>query len=197
MRAAFCVFAILLASSLAAQADIVPVGILSYDTFIPGAPGTPGVDAFDIANLTGPDNFPPDFPASDPLTFQSAVLTLTLSDMSQQILILGDIEPGLLLDAFGNPVVQVPDNASFVSAELKATLSPTTFMLSDGTSFAASSSSLDVLLTPSSGQTLVADTDITTINVYGSPVTAPAPVPEPSSVLLLAGALLLIAWKTR
>ena len=111
---------------------------------------------------------------------------------------LGDIGPGFLLDTFGNPVVQVPADESFVSAELMATLSPTTFMLFDGTGFMADSPSLDVLLSPSSGPTLTVDVDQTTINVTGSPVTSPpASVPEPASVLLLAGAVLLIAWRIR
>ena len=69
--------------SSAAYADIVPVGVLSYDTFIPAGNGSPGVDAFDIANFTGAFNLAPDFPVTDSLTFKSAVLTLTLSDSSR------------------------------------------------------------------------------------------------------------------
>jgi hypothetical protein len=164
-----------------AQAGTVYVGTLSYDTFIPGSPGSPGspgIDAFNLSNLTGDFNLPPDFPVSDSLTFQSATLTLTLDNLSQEVFNLGAVDPGFLLDPSGNPVVQVPDDEVFDSAEFIATLSAGSLTLSDGTSFTADSPLLDVVLTPSSGPTLVADTDQTTIGVSGMIETA---TPEPAS----------------
>jgi hypothetical protein len=164
------------------QADIAELGALSYDTFIGGSSGFPGIDAFNLANLTGAFNLPPDFPVSDSLTFQSASLTLTLNDLSQEVFNLGDIGPGFLLDSGGNPVVQVPGDQLFKSAEFTATLSPGSFALFDGTSFVADSTALDVVLQPSNGPTLVADTDQTTIGVQGTIVGV---TPEPSLFVVL------------
>lgn len=179
-----------------AHGDTISVGVLSYDTFIPpGGDGSPGVDAFDIANLTGGFSLPPDFPVTDNLTFEDAVMTLTLSDSSQQVFDLGDIGPGFLLDGSGNPVVQVSSDESFTSAELTATLSPTSFMLFDGSTFTADSAALDVLLLPSSGPTLMVDVDQTTIDVSSAPE---ASTPEPSgTALVLTGCLGLFIWLRR
>ncbi len=179
-----------------AHASTISVGVLSYDTFIPpGGDGSPGVDAFDIANLTGGFSLPPDFPVTDSLTFEDAVLTLTLTDSSQQVFDLGDIGPGFLLDGSGNPVVQVSSDESFTSAELTATLSPTTFMLFDGSTFTADSASLDILLLPSSGPTLTVDVDQTTIDVSSA---AAASTPEPAgAALVLTGCFGLLFWLRR
>jgi hypothetical protein len=181
---------LLAASSLltpGARGDVVSIGALSYDTFIAAGGGSPGVDAFDIANLTGAFSLPPDFPVTDSLTLQSAVLTLTLGDSTQQVFDLGDIGPGFLLDGSGNPVVQVSGDEVFASAELTATLSATTFLLFDGTSFTAGSASLDALLFPSSGNMLTVDVDQTTIDV-SAPAAATS---EPASLWLAAGAVVL------
>jgi hypothetical protein len=173
-------------------AATILIGTLSYDTFIPGGSVSPGIDAFNISNLTGSFDLPPDFPVSDSLTFQSASLTLTLGDLSQQVLDFGDIGPGFLLDPSGNPVVQVPGNEAFASAEFTATLSPGSFTLSDGTTFKADSTALDVVLDPSSGSTLVADVDQTTIGVTQTiAITTPEPASRSLVLLAFAG---LVFW---
>jgi hypothetical protein len=163
-----------------AEAEVVLVGTLSYDTFIPGDADSPGIDAFNLSNLTGGFALPTDFPVSDALTFQSATLTLTFSDLLQEVFDLGDIDPGFLLDPDGNPIVQVSGDQVFSSAEFNATLSAGIFALFDGTSFVADSPTLDVELLPSGGSALVADTDQTAIAVSGTV----ASTPEPSSLLL-------------
>lgn len=187
---AICLFAAM------AQGSTVYVGALSYDTFIPAGNGSPGVYAFDLANLTGAFSLPPDFPVTDDLTFQSAVLTLTLSDLSQEVFTLGDIGPGFLVDGGGNPIVQVPGDQVFNSAEFTATLSPLTFGLFDGTSFVADSAVMDILLLPSSGPTLVVDVDQTSLGVTG---TVQSAVPEPASrdlaCLGFSGLALGLIWK--
>jgi hypothetical protein len=81
--------------AITARASTVYVGALSYDTFVPAGDGSPGIGEFDLANLTGAFDLPPDFPVADDLTFQGAVLTLTFSDLSTQVFNLGDIGPGL------------------------------------------------------------------------------------------------------
>jgi hypothetical protein len=174
-----------------AHADIVNAGALSYDTFIPAGNGSPGINAFDLANLTGGFSLPPDFPVEDALTFGSAMLTLTLSDLSEQVFALGKIGPGFLLDQNGNPIVQVAGNQAFDSAEFTATLAPVTFALWDGTSFTADSSLIDVMLLPSSGQTLTVDVDQTTIGLSGTVLTT---IPEPSAGNLLLLVVFGLGW---
>jgi MYXO-CTERM domain-containing protein len=92
-------------------------------------------------------------------------------------------------------VVQASSDESFTSAELAAILSPTTFMLFDGSTFTADSAALDVLLLPSSGPVLTVDVDQTTIDVSNAAATS---TPEPAGApLMLAGALGLIVWWRR
>lgn len=131
---------------------------------------------------------------TDDLTFQGAVLTLTLSDLTQQVVDLGDIGPGFLLDGSGNPIVQVPGDQMFASVELTATLSPLTFTLFDGTSFTANSAALEILLLPSSGPALMVDVDQTTIGIPGA---IQSTVPEPANGALILLALLGLVWLRR
>ena len=174
-----------------AQAATINIGALSYDTFIPAGNGSPGVFAFNLSNLTGAFSLPPDFPVSGSLTFGSATLTLTLSDLSLDVIPLGDIGPGFLVDGGGNPIVQVPGNTVFDSAKFTATLAPLTFALSDGTKFTTNSSSIVATLLPSSGTALAVDVDNTAIVVSGAVSTA---TPEPSSGTLALTGLLGLAW---
>jgi len=110
---------------------------------------------------------------------------------SQEVFDLGNIGPGYLSDQNGNPIVQVPGDELFDSAEFTATLSPFTFA-SGGTQFTANSSSIDVVLLPSSGPTLTVDVDQTTIGVSG---TGQVVTPEPSRGYgYLSAALLGLAW---
>ena len=174
-----------------AHAATVSIGTLSFDTFIPSAPGSPGINAFNLSNLTGSFSLPPDFPVMDDLTFQGATLTLNPVAQEKRVLHLGDIGPGFLLDSDGNPVMQVPSNQDFASAEFTAMLSALVFNLSDGTSFAAGSTAIDVLLLPSAGQVLEADTDQATITASTAPQTT---VPEPASWQVV---LLVLPWFMR
>jgi hypothetical protein len=177
-----------------AKATLAPVGVFSYDTFIPAGGGSPGITAFNVSNLTGVWALPPDFPVVGSLTFQSASLTLTWIDLSQQVFMLGNIGPGFLLDSGGNPVVQVPADQLFNSAEFTATLTASTFSTYDGSVFSANSTAVDVTLLPSSGSTLVADIDGTTIEVAGS---VEAAAPEPSFYGFLMVAITLMAGIVR
>jgi len=176
------------------KANVVDVGVLSFDQFLPAVQSSPGVNAFNIANFTGSVfSLPPSFPVIDDLTFLGANLQLFPQTGPAVTLSLGDIGPGFLLDAFGNPVVQVPDNEQFTGAEFTAKLSPTSFSLAGGGFFNATSSSIDVVLQPSSGNTLVAGTDFALITVAGS-VSA---IPEPGNLLLLATVIVALAPKLR
>lgn len=180
---------VVLLSTLARGND-VPIGFLSFDVFIPAGSG-PGINAFDLFNFTGPSWGPAVGPlyAADSLTFDNASLTVDFQGGSSQIINLGDLDPGELLDSGGNPVVQFPSTDVFTSAVFTATLSQSSFMLSDGTTVnAASSISADLL--PSSGGSLQAGVDFVTINAE-----SPGAMPEPDTaqclLITLAGICLL------
>jgi len=184
-----------LAAMPAAKSEIV-VGVLSFDVFIPAGNNSPGISAFDIFNFTGPAYGPAAGSpyVADSLTLDNVVLTAFLSGGSWQTFDLGNIGPGELLDAGGNPVVQFPGSWQFTSATLTATLSETTVTLSDGSTFTASPS-ISVDLTPSSGGLLAAGLDFAPI--YAEAATGA--VPEPGTLLslplgLLAMALLRRRW---
>jgi len=103
---------------------------------------------------------------------------------SSQVIDLGNLDPGELLDSGGNPVVQFPSTDEFTSAVFAATLSQSSFKLSDGSTFnAASSISVDLL--PSSGSLLQAGVDFGTINA--EPLTAPETDSANCLVIALAG----------
>jgi hypothetical protein len=200
----------LLAGGLgSAQADQVNLGTISFDNLIP-AGSSPGTNGFDIFNYTGgANNILPDFPVADDLTFDasSLILTGTQPDPSNpgstiplsETVLLGDLGPGTLQDVFGFPpfALQFPDTFSFSQAEFKGTLSSTTFALAnggslangslypDGSSFAADSSSIDVFLSPSIGNNLIAGTDSAVFSVSGTVSTQATPEPASDSVLLV------------
>lgn len=163
----------LLAVATAIQADTIEVGAISFDTLIPGSIDAPGVDDFSIFNLTGDFSVPPDFPVTDPLVFENSALVITEVGGLQQTFNLGDLGPG----AYSPDSVQFSSAIGFTSAIFTATLNSTTFGLWDSSIFGASSSELQVVLSPSSGDTLSADVDSAFITVTNTP--------EPKTVSLV------------
>jgi hypothetical protein len=169
------------------RADVLDIGLFSFDSFVAPAPdgSSPGSNAFDIFNLTGPVWGPLSGVApyaSDSLTFENSILTLTPDTGTPTVIDLGNIGTGELLDSSGNPVVQVLSTDNFVSATFTADLVPASFSLSDGSTFDALTS-IFANLTPSSGPFLQANTDFVLVAAESMPASA---VPEPTSVLLLA-----------
>ena len=156
------------------RADTLNLGVVSFDNLIPGGL-SPGVNAFDVSNLTDSSfALPPDFPSVTPVTLKNS--TLKLFGSTNQTLALGDIGPGFLA-----PAASFPDTADFSSAEFTADLDVTTFLLSGGGTFTANSAAIDVFLNPSSGLNLVAGVDFALITVSNEPTA----VPEPASWPLL------------
>ena len=183
---------IFLCCPLVALADIFPVGYLSLDILIPGAPGSPGVNAFTVGDLTGDPSaggfaVPPTFPVITSLTFKNSSLVLVSGGFSQTFL-LGDIGPGF----FSSNELEFADIEDFSSATFSATLDTTSLQLDGGGSFAASSALISALLLPSSGNSLVAGTDFVYITVFNEETA----VPEPASYLLV-GTILLWLWPKR
>ena len=170
---------LILAAPQIVQADELTIGILAFDNPTPGLPGFPGVNAFDITNLTGD--------LSDTMnaaTFTNA--SLTLSDGT--VIALKDIGS---LDFI--PAAQFPDTVNFSSAEFKATLDQTSFLLPTGDTFDATSANIDVILAPSPGNSFLQVGDLVPINVSN----APAPVPEPSSLFVLMSGCLWAFCRSR
>ena len=170
-----------------ARAAVVNIGLISFDVLIPGGPVLPGVNVFDISNLTGDPAsggfaLPPDFPTFTPLTLIGSKITLTPSVGSPQTIVLGDIAPG----TFGSTgPLQFPDTSLFSSANFSATLSTTHILLAGGSTFVAASPSFSTAFLPSSGASLVPDSDLAVITV--------ADVPErATSTLVLAGLAALV-----
>jgi hypothetical protein len=114
-------------ASLPGQANPVPIGVLSFDVFTPSANGSAGVNAFNISDFTGAFDLPPDFSASTALTLMDATLMADYGGGPPQVISLGNIGPGPLLDPNGHPllVLQVPSTTNFTSASFMATLTPT------------------------------------------------------------------------
>lgn len=189
-----CVSTICLLFPSIGLCDKVNVGLISFDVLIAGDTNTPGVNVFDTFNFTGDPALggfalPPDFPVLDSVIFLNSSLTL-LNSGSPLVIPLGDLGPGALSPT--DPV-QFPATSLFTEAIFSATLSQMSFLLSDGSTFAAGSPTIAADLIPSSGPSLVAGTDFSIITV--SNVSA---VPEPGSGLLLGAVLaILIAIRVR
>ena len=183
LRAKSVIFAGVLAllGTDVAWGDTVNLGFLSFDAEDPAAGGSAGVNDFSIANLTGPLFFLPiDFPVLDILTFTGVQVNLFDAGGSHGFL-LGDLGPGSHTPAS----LEFLDTFQFSSATFQATLSQTSFLLWDGTTFLADSGMVTATLLPSAGLVLNPQ-DVAVISVTGSisPVSA---VPEPRhGVYLLA-----------
>ena len=104
------------------------------------------------------------------MTFDSTQVTLSGSGGTQPFT-LGDLGPG----SYTPSDLQFLDSATFSNAVFQATLSQTSFQLSDGTTFLASSSALSATLDPSSGNSLAPGVDLVVLSVSGEVVATPEP----------------------
>jgi len=173
-----------LGASVASADETIDLGVVSFDTLNPGA-----TDAFTVFNFTGVNSLPPEFPVITDLTFLGATLTITDTTTSTTSTnSIGDQPPA-------SSQLAVLASDSYSEADFQATLSQTTFGLSDGTTFQANSNVVSLALLPSSPPSLQADADFAFITVSGSIVTAPAP--ESPTWLLLLTAMICIAVRKR
>jgi PEP-CTERM motif len=183
---------LLLAPGAVAQADPIHLGFISFDGLIPPDGEIPGVNGFTIANLTGDPaaggfGLPSDFPVFSPIRFVNSVLTVVQNGSSTDYL-LGDIGPGFFqLDLF-------PTSAQISSATFVAQLGSLAFTLADGSIWSANSSVLTASLLPADGSFLTAGLDLALLTIEASEQTdPPSSVPEPGTLLLLAGGIAAVA----
>jgi hypothetical protein len=188
-RALFAIVCLSLLALLAATvcpAATVPVGVVSFDIFIPPDTGSPGVNVFTIANLTGDPAsggfaLPPEFPVFSSLAFLDAQLTI-----DGRAFDLGDIGPG----SVSPDTLLFPDTDLFSAATFSATISQTTLTLDDGRTFRAASPRIVAALTATSGTNLQPGIDFVLITV--------SEIPEPGTYsLALAAFCALVTLRRR
>ncbi|MFZ0981413.1 MAG: hypothetical protein WAN23_18575 [Candidatus Acidiferrales bacterium] len=181
---------VMAAFSAAASADSFGIGILSLDPTGIGAGAT-----FDIQNLTGSADLPPDFPVATPLTFSSLDLLLTFGDGSTETLTTSDFTSDGFGGFTGNNIFDL-GTVDITSAVLSGTLSPVDVTLADGTTETLDPTFTATLTDPSGGP--LQAFDAVEIDATGtSGVTA---APESSSGLYLGiGVLGLLGmvWKRK
>ncbi len=195
LLAAFLCFAAILPG--VAHANTIALGVISFDPFLPPSPPVPGTNAYNLTNFTGGFAIDPIFPAATALSFNGAMFVLTPTSGGAITVLLGNVGPGPLLDPMGNPLfaLQFPDTTTFSSAVFSATLSQTTFLLTNGTTVAVvGSPMITATILPSSGSTLVPGIDFAVLTVNVGPSTA---VPEPASLLLVGSGLTFALGRVR
>lgn len=162
--------------SVAVMASSIPLGFLSYNST------DPGFAQFFIVNQTGPNSsiFPdPTWPISDSLNLSS--LSLAVTDGSGTTVYgsgFFSLDPDGL--SWSGPIVLDPN--TIVSAVLTGTLSPTTFMLNDGSTVTALPGFTATINDPSG----FVDGEFAII--YATPV-GPT-TPEPATLVMVGSGLL-------
>jgi hypothetical protein len=172
MKYVFLIFILTILALLptAALADSVPVGDLEFNN------PSLGVNDFTVNNFTGSNNLG-FFPVAGNITFDNVVLMATENNGTVLTFDLGNLAPGT------DTTAQVADSLLFTQLAFSATLDPSTFTLTNGSSgtFIADPT-LSFTLLPSGGSYLVAGVDLGTIDAV--------PTPEPSTISLFAFGLL-------
>lgn len=145
--------------------EIVNVGVFSFNNLNPASGSSPGINDFEIDNLAGAlFGLPPDFPVADSITLDGVQATLfPAGGGSSQTVSLGDLAPGV----YTPDGLQLLDTSQFAEATLQATLSQTSFLLSDGATFLADSAAINAALLPSSGPVLQPGVDFVILSVSG------------------------------
>ena len=173
---------------VAAAADTIDIGLMSFDVVIP-AGVAPGVNAIELYDFTGTTYGPfAGIPyVVDPLDLDDAMLTVYFLGGGSSVVQNQDLSPGELLYFF-------PSTTEIASAVLTATLSQTSFTLSDGSTFTAVAD-ITVDFLPSSGGMLEAGVDFAPINAQSA---GGSGTPEPGAAIMVSrGMLGLAVWRKR
>lgn len=167
------------------SAATIRVGLVSFDD-------NGGIESFNITNLTGLNALLPDYPVETLLTF--TVTSLTAHRSGGAILSLDG--GAFATDGNGNVGCTAPGDAStggcnfaaydLLGAEIAGTLSPLSGLTGLPPGFIGIAGAFSATLTPScQTSSLEAACDSMAIEAELVPDRTPAPVPEPSTVLLL------------
>ena len=165
----------------AASADTLPVGFVALD-----AGTTAGTGSFDIGNLTGANNLPPDFPVATSLTFSG--LSLVVDFVTGPALTLDSTH--FTSDGFGgftgNDVFHLGTNP-ILSAVLTGTLGPLGITLYDA-STATILPGFSSTITDATGGPLIVS-DLAVINATTTTGGGGTTVPEPATWTLLGAGI--------
>jgi hypothetical protein len=172
-------------------ASPINTGLLTYDVLLGSTPGFPGVNHFQIWNLTGDpalggQGLAPDFPIYTPISFTNATVSVVIGNVVQTIPV-SDMSPGV----FDFPDLEFSSDLLIQSATFTANISPLQFELSTLEPYLADSDQISVTLLPSAGDDLQPGIDLAVITIDAT-VEAPTEVPEPASFGLACSALGLV-----
>jgi hypothetical protein len=167
-----------------ADADVISLGTLSFETLILGA-----TNHFVVGNFTDTGAAPPDFPVLTAVSFVGATLVLSRPAGPDETVLLGNQGPG---QVFSGPYSSLD---LFTKANFKATLVPLALALAGGVTFIPTDANIDVDLLPSAGTELQAG-DFVTLDVEGD-VILTASEPAPAVLLLAAGFALTFVHRRR
>lgn len=183
---------LLLAPAMPARAALINIGLFSFDEFIPSDGEQPGVNAFNVLNLTGDFALPGDFPILSPLVFTASTLSVVGDP-------LGDIGPGVF-EPQTEGLLFFTALAQFSSATFSAQLGSLVFTLADGSVWEALSPEIIATLLPTTGSFLeTGQSVLLTVDAVQQsvPPPPPNPVPEPQTWLLLGTGIAALAGLRR
>jgi hypothetical protein len=159
------------------EAGTFNVGVVSFDVATSPDPdkGVPGTNVVNVLNLTGTSNLPPDFPIESDVSLVNPSIVVSYSGGGN--VTLADTVPWVF--SATEQITQIEFLATFQTTELDGKS-----FLSNGLWWTPASTSIDTIITPSSGSLLVAGTDLSLITIN---------VPEPEmAVTLIIGILAVI-----
>jgi|WetSurSiteA1Bulk_404760.scaffolds.fasta_scaffold13407_2 hypothetical protein len=184
--------------STSAMAINIPIGFIAYDE------PEPGLSAFDIVNMTGPNSDLVDFPVATSLTLSNLGMTVQFTDGGTAIFLPASFQsdgndpesfdgvPFFITDPSGAPVLPF-------AATLTGTFSPLTVTLTDGTVGTILPNFIAVFDMHSDGTPLLGDASdplwAGDFKILEADFTPSNVIPEPGTLVLLGtgfGALVLM-----
>jgi hypothetical protein len=177
--------AALLLPSLGFSSPIL-LGVLSFDA-VDASSSTVSISNYTGDPASGGNALLPDFPVYTPVIFLSSTVTVQ-EGSSLQVIFLGDLLPG----SHTFPGLTFANTLAIASVVLSTTLSSSSLVQADGTTLNARTTDLTVQLNPSTGSSLVpGDSGLILADASSFDV------PEPHPILLICGAIAVLAGRYR
>jgi hypothetical protein len=181
---------LLVSFATGSQAATIPIGFV----FFQGV--NPDFNFFSIANQTGDPadggSASEDFPIFTSIVFTDSMLTVVRDEISTTLSI-GDIGPGP-----GPDFLEFLRTDQISSATFSASINSLLFTLSDGSAWVADSHLLSATVLPSESRAFLSEFDFVLLTVEASAqAEPPAPVPEPSTALLVASGIAGLAARRK